>query len=520
MKYYLDKRVIAVFFLGISSGFPWTIIGSCLTLWLKEAGLSRSDIGFAALIFSVFAINFLWSPVVDRARHQWLIRATSLIGIKLDSRRTWVLLCQLLIVIGCIAMSLNAPENNAKYLILSALGIAIAAATQDIAIDAYRIDSFSSDETQSISAAAGTATAGWWTGYAGLGFIPLRLSDLGWSWPQLYLLMAVLAIVLLSISALLPTLKHSYQSQRDEVYESYKSLTAAASSQEKAKLTFTLFIPILLIFWVLIGTPGVSNHLSSNNLFHSLLLLLGFASCILAGILAGKLREAESGTTCAFAGDKLIAWVLTAIIAPLKDFFVRSGPAFAIAILSFIFLFKIGEAFLGRMSIVFYKEIGFTNTEIATYSKMLTWWLTITFALVGGWVNAKFGLVKGLMVSGLAMAGSNLMFAWMAQVGPSIPLYIATIVVDGFAAAWSIVAFVSLVSLMCSHTFSATQYALMASLGNFGRTTLSAASGALVDWLDGNWTLFFIITSIMVIPSLIILWRISDRITALSQGER
>lgn len=106
------------------------------------------------------------------------------------------------------------------------------------------------------------------------------------------------------------------------------------------------------------------------------------------------------------------------------------------------------------------------------------------------------------------MAASNLMFSWIAEVGPSIPLYIAAIVVDGFAQAWSTVAFVSLVSLMCNHSFSATQYALMASLGNFGRTTLSATSGQVVDWLNGNWSLFFIITSLMVIPGLTILWRL------------
>lgn len=418
-------------------------------------------------------------------------------------------------------MSINNPESSAKYLVLTALGIALASATQDIAIDAYRVDSFLSEETDSISAAAGTATAGWWTGYAGLGFIPLALSDLGWSWPQLYVLMGTIALLFVSISLLLPMVRYSNQTQRDEVLLHYQRLASSSPTGHKRALIFVLFSPVLLAFWFIGGCPGVSDSISSSNYFRSLLVLIGLSACIFAGVLAARLESVGKTPVKPhlLASDKLVAWLLTALVAPLRDFFQRSGPSFAIAILSFIFLFKIGEAFLGRMSIVFYKEIGFSNTEIATYSKMLTWWLTITFALIGGWVNAKFGLVRGLFVSGIAMAGSNLMFAWMAQVGPSIPLYIATIIVDGFAAAWSIVAFVSLISFMCSHTFSATQYALMASLGNFGRTTLSATSGALVDWLDGNWTLFFIITSLMVTPGLIILWRLSDQINALSKGK-
>ncbi|POB65375.1 MFS transporter, partial [Vibrio vulnificus] len=177
----------------------------------------------------------------------------------------------------------------------------------------------------------------------------------------------------------------------------------------------------------------------------------------------------------------------------------------ALTLLLFVFLFKIGEAFLGRMSITFYKEVGFSNEQIGYYSKLLGWGITIFFTLVGSMINVKFGIVRGLMIGGIAMAASNLMFAWMAEVGPNENLFLATLIVDNFTSAFSTVAFVSFLTMVTGQAFSATQYALLASLGNFGRTTLASFSGELVDYLD-NWSVFFVITALMVIPSLIMLY--------------
>ena len=181
----------------------------------------------------------------------------------------------------------------------------------------------------------------------------------------------------------------------------------------------------------------------------------------------------------------------------------------------FIFSFKLGEAFLGRMSVVFYKEVGFSNSEIGAYSKLITWWVTIIFAVIGGAFTIRFGIYKGLMIAGIAMAASNLMFAIMAQVGPDPTLFIATIIIDGFTAAWSTVAMVAFISLLCNHTFSASQYALMASLSVLGRTVLGGSSGWVVDSLNGNWSVFFILTAIMVIPALILLHHLRKHIAVL-----
>ncbi|NCO47349.1 MAG: AmpG family muropeptide MFS transporter, partial [Vibrio sp.] len=166
-----------------------------------------------------------------------------------------------------------------------------------------------------------------------------------------------------------------------------------------------------------------------------------------------------------------------------------------------------------------YKEIGFSNEQIGHYSKLIGWGATLFFTLIGSMFNVRFGIVRGLMIGGIAMSASNLMFSWIAQVGPNEHLFLATIIVDNFTTAFSTVAFVSFLTVLTGQAFSATQYALLASLGNFGRTTLASFSGELVDYLN-NWSLFFIITALMVVPSLIMLYSLRHYFADLLQKAR
>ncbi|GGF85053.1 AmpG family muropeptide MFS transporter [Alteromonas lipolytica] len=435
-----DKRLFSIFVFGIASGFPWVMIGSVLSAWLKDESLSRSAIGLFGAIFAVYSINFLWAPLLDRVR-----------PLLLGQRRGWIAQMQILIVGCCIWMSTLDAQTSLYQIALCGLFIAISSATQDIAIDAFRIDTIAQHETDTMSAASSLATAGWWTGYGGLGAIPFLIADLpGWDWQQIYLLLG-------GIMSL-----------------------------------------CLLVTLVVAKEPVVNRE------------------ALLAQASAHYQSLAVSGNSVV---NKLTRWLLVSLVEPFREFFSRNGARLALQILLFIFLFKIGEAFLGRMSIVFYKELGFSNSEIGTYSKLLNWWVTIVFSVIGGLVNIRYGIFRGLLIAGTAMAASNLMFAWMAEIGPHKGWFVVTIILDGFTSAWSTVAMVAFISLLCNRAFSATQYALMASLSVASRTLLASSSGILVDYLGGNWALFFIITAVMVIPSLYILYRLRHQITAIEKGQ-
>ena len=213
-----------------------------------------------------------------------------------------------------------------------------------------------------------------------------------------------------------------------------------------------------------------------------------------------------------------MAWLVGTVVGPLLSFFRRNGFAIALAILGFVFLFKIGEAFLGRMSIVFYKEMGFSKSDIALYSKGIGWITTVVFTLIGGLFAIRIGLVRAMFVSGILMAVTNLMFSWLAWSGRSEVLFAAAVLLDDLAGAFATVTFVAFISMLVDRTYTATQYALLASIGTAGRTLFASSSGALVDWLDGDWGKFFVLTAVMVIPSLVCLWMLRNKLSDMLSG--
>jgi PAT family beta-lactamase induction signal transducer AmpG len=164
------------------------------------------------------------------------------------------------------------------------------------------------------------------------------------------------------------------------------------------------------------------------------------------------------------------------------------------------------------MSIIFYKEIGFSKSDIAIYSKTLGWITTVIFTLLGGLFVIRSGVLKAMFLAGILMAGTNLLFSVLAWSDKSELLFAIAVIFDDMAAAFATVAFVAFISMLVDRTYTATQYALLASIGTAGRTTLAASSGALVDWLNGDWGIFFIITAVMVLPSLIFLYIIKDKL--------
>ena len=440
-KVYFDQRMIKILLLGAISGFPWVIIGSSLSLWLKEDGLSRSTIGWAGLIFAVYAFNYLWAPLVDRIKIPWLTD-------KVGHRRGWIITMQTLILICLIFWSLINPSANLALVISIGLIIAIASATQDITVDALRIEQIGETEGKSMQAGAAMSVVGWWTGYKLGGVVALNSAEFF----------------------------------QQAGFENYWQITF---------LVLGILIIVCNIGLLFVNEPRQVNRTENQ-------------------MRTDRMIEDKLGSSNILT--KVIAWLTGTVIGPVISFFKKNGFNIAIAILGFVFLFKIGEAFLGRMSVIFYKEIGFTKSDIALYSKGLGWLTTVIFTLLGGIFAIRSGVIKAMFVSGILMASTNLLFSLLAWSGKSELLFAIAVIFDDMAAAFATVAFVAFISMLVDRTYTATQYALLASIGTAGRTTLAASSGALVDWLNGDWGIFFIITAIMVIPSLIFLYMIKDKL--------
>jgi len=438
---YFDKRMLKICLLGAISGFPWVLIGSSLSLWLKEDGLSRSTVGWAGLIFAVYAFNYLWAPLIDRIQIPYLTK-------KIGHRRAWIVSMQLLILTSLFLWSAIDPSENLAFVISVGLLIAIASATQDITVDALRIEQIAENESRSMAAGAAMAVVGWWSGYKLGGVLSLFSADFlekaGFQnyWQLTFLILGVL-IILMNIGLMF-------------IHETNDS-NRKKKQDENDKL--------------------ISNKLGKKNIL-----------------------------------TQTITWISGTIGGPIVSFFKKNGFKIALGILGFVFLFKVGEAFLGRMSIIFYKEIGFSKSDIAIYSKTLGWITTVIFTLLGGLFVIRSGVLKAMFLAGVLMASTNLLFSLLAWSDKSELLFAVAVIFDDIAAAFATVAFVAFISLLVDRTYTATQYALLASIGTAGRTTLASSSGALVDWLNGDWGIFFILTALMVIPSLIILWILRNKI--------
>ena len=397
------------------------LTGSVLTLWLQESGFSRSTIGFIGAISTVYAINWMWAPFVDRIKLPILYR---LFG----QRRSWILFCQMAIALLLLAISFGDPRENLLYVTLIAVAIATFSATLDIAVDAYRITIFSRDEMDAkMPYAAAMTTSGWWAGYGFVGgalALALGGETIGLDWPVVYRYLILIYV---------------------------------------------------FIFALIIASPEP------------------------------VIEEADLIPEAKNAERSVSAWILKYFVGPFKEFFNRCGFRLALAVLLFLLVFKLGESMLGRMSLLFYVEVGFTTDQISFYSKFFGGLVTAAFAILAAMVNTRFGVMRGLFIAGVAMAAANLLYALIAIVGPNTNLFIFTLIIDNFFVAFSTVAFVSFISYFTSRTYTGTQYALMVSISNLGRTTLAAGSGALVDFLNGDWAFFFVLTSLMVIPGLCLL---------------
>jgi PAT family beta-lactamase induction signal transducer AmpG len=432
---YRDIRLLWIFLMGCSSGFPFLLTGSILSGWLTDAGIARAQVGLLGSVATVYAINFLWAPLVDRVH-------LPLLG-RLGQRRSWILATQAMMLLFTLLLATVDPHSHLLLAGVFAFGIAASSATQDIAVDAFRIDQFAPHEKASLPPAAAIAIIGWWTGYSWPGYLAFAQADtLGWN--AVYLLMAGVIVLLMLFTLLVrepPSSRDQLQARAEREYQ----------------------------------------------------------------------RELD--------GRHWLVWFAVTVVEPFAEFFRKNGVRVALMLMLFIFLFKIGEAFLGRMSVVFYKEVGFSNDQIGEYTKLFGWFITVSFTLLGSAFNTHFGVVKGLLLGGSAMAASNLMFAVIAAAGPVEWLLLLTLVVDNFTTAFSTVAFVSFLTLLTGRAFSATQYALLASLGNLSRTTLAGLSGYTVDWL-GSWERFFVVTALMVLPSLIMLWLLRERFNGLSEQDR
>jgi MFS transporter, PAT family, beta-lactamase induction signal transducer AmpG len=412
---YLKPRVLIVMLLGFSAGLPLALSGSTLLVWMREAGVDLGTIGLFALVGTPYTVKFLWAPLVDALD-------VPLLSPLLGRRRGWLVFSQLLLMAAIVFLGLLDPAISPWFVALGALLVAAASATQDIVIDAFRIETL--DEREQAAGMASYVAAyrvGMLVSTAGALFLVTGFEEFGFdkqtAWSASYAVMA--AMVAIGIA------------------------TALAATE-----------------------PALSE-----------------------------------GAMAAHAQENAVVRVAKAAVGAFAEFLTRD---MAVVVLVFVILYKFCDAFAGAMTAPFVIDLGFSRNDYAAIVKGVGLAATLIGGFAGGFVARAFPLTTSLWIGAILQMASNLVFTWQALVGVNYWALTATIIAENFTGAIGTVIFVAYLSALCrSPLHTATQYALLTALAAVGRTYLSAGAGFVAE--AAGWPVFFVLSAVTAVPSLVLL---------------
>jgi MFS transporter, PAT family, beta-lactamase induction signal transducer AmpG len=490
---FADKRAITMFFLGFSAGLPILMIFSSLSLWLREAGVEKSSVTYFSWAALGYSFKFIWAPLVDKLPLPFLTKT-------FGRRRGWLLFSQLLVIIAMSWMALVNPAaggNSLTYMALAAVMLGFSSATQDIVIDAYRIESAES-EMQAICSAtyiAGYRVAMIVSGAGALylaSYLGTTMQEYNYSaWKWTYLVMACFMLVGITTTLLRPEPESKTQ---DYTY----------SAIDYTKF-FVLFLIIAGSFvFVFFSTADIakSMHASIYELLGNKALssfIVGLFKLLGALIVAGAfaILLGKSG----FVNKKLIN---DGYVDPLKSFFDSYGTKMAITLLALVGLYRISDIVLGVISNVFYQDLEFTKIEIANVVKTFGLIMTIIGGFIGGIFTKRYGVYKILFWGAVLSSLTNLLFMAFAYMGKSYPMLYLVISADNLAAGLASAAFIAFLSSLTDIRFTAVQYAIFSSLMTLFPKIIGGYSGSMVKEI--GYPGFFLITTIIGLPVLYIVW--------------
>jgi PAT family beta-lactamase induction signal transducer AmpG len=176
----------------------------------------------------------------------------------------------------------------------------------------------------------------------------------------------------------------------------------------------------------------------------------------------------------------------------------------ALLLLALVGLYRISDIVLGVISNVFYQDVGFSKTEIASVTKVFGLWMTIIGGFVGGLMAVRYGVMRILFLGAVLSMVTNLLFILLEQTGPQIAMLFAVIGIDNLSAGLASAAFVAFLSSLTNISFTAVQYAIFSSLMTLLPKIIGGYSGTIVE--ASSYSQFFLLTFLMGIPVLLLIW--------------
>lgn len=479
----LHTQVISMLFLGLAAGLPYLLIFSTPSLWLREAGVERADVTFFSWALLCYSFKFVWAPLVDRL-------PLPLLTHNFGRRRAWLLLSQFVIIVAILLMAITDPAQPGGliHIALAAILLGFSSATQDIVIDAFRIESAAKEMQAMLSSSyiAGYRIGMLITGAGTLFLASILGSKLGAyqhsAWMFTYMIMAAIMLVGPITTVLVA----------EPIVERASDISKPLGS----------YIELLIVF--------LGAILAFMGGFWSVgIIAMQFE---IGGFVMEVLRLGIALFFAWFVIRLLIVFGLVAsntlnetYVDPIRDFFQRYGTNTAWILLSLISIYRISDIILGVIANVFYQDMGFSKIEIASIVKSYGLLMTLLGGFLGGALTLHYGVIRILFFGTTLSIGTHLLFLVLAQTGYHVPTLYLVISADNFSAGLGTAAFVAFISSLTNTSFTAVQYAVFSSIMTLFPKILGGYSGTLVEVL--GYQQFFLFTSLLGVPVLLLVRR-------------
>lgn len=490
VRAYGHPRVITMLFLGFSAGLPLLLIFSSLSLWLREADVSRSAATYFSWAALGYSFKFIWAPIIDKMPLPWLTRV-------LGRRRAWLLVAQIAIITSILWMAFTNPADNLTPMALAAVMLGFSSATQDIVIDAYRIESA---ERRMQALLASTYIAGYRIGMlvAGAGALTLvawfndgAVYDYA-AWKAAYIWMAVAMGV-----GIITTL---FISEPDVEQKEGRYLNSLSDYLRFLGLFLIAVVTLVAAFrYFTPWTESIKQGIGAVIGTHAITGFIAESSRLLFALLSAAVA-ARIAIAVGVAPREVL---LETYVEPMADFFRRYGRL-GLLILTLVGFYRVSDIVLGVISNVFYQDMGFTLIEIAGITKTFGLGMAILGGFLGGSLALRYGVMRILFLGAVLSAVTNLLFMLLAQSGADVSMLVMVIAADNLSAGLASAAFIAYLSGLTNISFTAFQYAVFSSLMTLFPKLLGGYSGSIVDSI--GYSSFFLITAVIGIPVLLLVY--------------
>ena len=452
-KVYLEGPVLRLFGFGIAAGLPIMLVFSSLSFWLREAGVERSTIGFFSWVTLAYAMKWLWAPLVDRLSIPVLTK-------KVGRRKSWLLLSQICLVAAISAMAFTDPAQSLYFMAVAAVLVAFCSATQDIMIDAFRIES-GSERQQAAMAAS-------------------------------YMIGYRLAMIIATAGVLLLTAFAEPESSTTTTQYHY-------AAWQFSYLCMAFLMACMCMLTMLSPEPHGEPNQNPNNVPQTLTTQSNKTQIGSAINQPRSSNQYSIQRIVALFSDIFYA-LKKSFIDPVLDLISRYRSV-AIWLIIIVATYRISDVVMGVMANVFYVDMGYSKEEIASVSKVFGVVMTLLGAFFSGGLINRYGILPILLVGGVLSAITNLLFVLLSTTGHSINLLIAVISIDNLSAGIAMAALIAFLSSLTNKEFTATQYAWLSSAMILLPKSIGGFSGVMLESM--GYTQFFTMTAVIGIPAIV-----------------